>query len=315
MWISKKEVRSQEPEVRRRGRASRFGARHSTFDRIFEFRVSSFEIRLLLAAFCILLSAYSVLALGGRYSVTEVKPHVFVWVPEEIHDLDGDPDFTVAGNSGFVIGTEGVIVIDTTNTPFHAREVIYEIRQRTDTPVKYVINTDSHGDNVLGNEAFTDQKAIIISTPVVAAEMRDYKHNLAKRVAEDGEAGLRMKQRMRGIHVTLPMQTINQEMSIGVGGEEVKLLLPMAGPSPGNLVVYLPHSKVVFLGDLYENGEMPKLEGVDVRKWVDYLRKVETWDVDVIVPGHGAPGDKNSLEAFIKTLEKSETPPTPTGKP
>ncbi len=276
---------------------------------------TNFKFRLLLAVFCFLLTAYSLDAMGGRYSVTEVKPHVFVWVPEEIHDLDGDPDFTVAGNSGFIIGTEGVIVIDTTNTPFHGREVLYEIRQRTDAPVKYVINTDSRGDDVLGNEAFTDQRAVIVSTPIVAAEMRDYKRSLAKHVAEDGEAGLRMRQRMRGIHVTLPTQEINQEMSIGVGGEEVKLLLPMAGPSPGSLVVYLPHSKVLFLGDLYENGVPPRVEGADVRKWVDYLRKVETWDVDVYVPGHGAPGNKSSLQAFITTLEKSEAPPAPTGKP
>ncbi len=253
--------------------------------------------------------------MGGRYSVTEVKPHVFVWVPEEIHDLEGDPEYTLAGNAGFVIGPEGVIVIDATNTPFHGREVLYEIRQRTDAPVKYVVDTDSRPDDVLGNEAFTDQRAVIISTPLVAAEMRSYERDLKQRMGADGEAGMRMRQRMRGIHVTLPTQEINHEMSIGVGGEEVRLLLPMAGPSAGNLVVYLPHSKVLFLGDLYENGFKPSLDGVDVRKWVDYLRKVETWDVDVYVPGHGAPGDKNALEEFRKMLEKSEKASAPTGKP
>lgn len=297
------------------GPSSGLGTRDSRLGPNFEFRLSNFEFRLLLAAFCLLLTAYSLRAIGSRYSVTEVKPHVFVWVPEEIHDLDGDPNFTLAGNSGFIIGSEGVIVIDTTNTPFHAREVIYEIRQRTDVPVKYVVDTDSGGDDVLGNEAFTDQKAVIISTPIVAAEMRDYHRSLAKRMAEEGEAGMRMRQRMRGIHVTLPTQEINHEMSIGVGGEEVRLLLPMAGPSPGNLVVYLPHSKVLFLGSLFENGPKPNLEGVDVRKWADYLRKVESWDVDVYVPGHGAPGDKKALEEFRQSLEKLETKTAPTGKP
>ncbi|HET7842075.1 MAG TPA: hypothetical protein VFM21_10740, partial [Terriglobia bacterium] len=96
MWISKGPgIRSRKSEV---------GA-NSAPD--FPFPTSYFRFFL---ALCLLLSAFSLFAMGGRYSVTEVKPHVFVWVPEEIHDLDGDPNFTIAGNSGFIIGPEGVIV-------------------------------------------------------------------------------------------------------------------------------------------------------------------------------------------------------------
>jgi glyoxylase-like metal-dependent hydrolase (beta-lactamase superfamily II) len=268
----------------------------------------------LFTLFALLLSALAAWALGGRYTVTEVKPHVFVWVPEEIHDIFGDPKFTLAGTSGFIIGPDGVIVIDTTNSPYHAREVLYEIRQRTDLPVKYVINTGPRGDQILGNEVFTDEQATIISTPVVAAEMREYQRDLAKRMEADGEPGLRMRQRMRGFHFTPPTEEINGQMTIGVGGEEVRLLLPLAGPSSGNLVVYLPAAKVLFLGDLYENGTKPELDGADVEKWAAYLRKAESWDVDVYVPGHGAPGDKKSLAEFIKLLESGGKNPAPAEK-
>ena len=253
-------------------------------------------------------------ALGGRYTLTEVKPHVFVWVPEEIHDYDGDPRFDVAGTAGFIIGQGGVIVIDTTNTPFHAREVRYEIRERTDLPIKYVIDTDSRGDHILGNEVFTDDRATIISTPVAAAAMHEYYLDLGKRMAAEGEPGMRMRQRMRGIHFTLPTEEINKDMTIGVGGEEVRLLLSLAGPTAGNIVVYLPASKVLFLGDLFENGYKPQTEGADIQRWVAYLRKVETWDVDVYVPGHGAPGDKKSLAAFIQVLERAGKTPPPQEK-
>jgi len=244
--------------------------------------------------------------MGGRYTVTEVKPHVFVWVPEEIHDIDGDPQFTLAGTAGFIIGPEGVIVINTANTPFHGREILYEIRQRTDLPIKYVINTDSRGNHILGNEAFTDQRAVIISTPVAAVEMSDYKHDLASRMAVGGEEGVRMRLRMRGIHFTMPTQEINQEMTLGVGGEEVRLLLPMAGTSPGNIVVYLPRSKVLFLGDLWQNGSVQKSTSADLKKWVEYLRKVQTWGVDFYVPGNGPPGDGQALDKFCKWLEGLE---------
>ena len=115
-----------------------------------------------------------------------------------------------------------------------------------------------------------------------------------------------MRLRMRGIHFTMPTQEINQEMTIGVGGEEVRLLLPMVGPSPGNIAVYLPSSKVLFLGDIWQNGGVQKSTGADLKKWVEYLRKVQTWGVDFYVPGNGPPGDRQALDKFCKWLEGVE---------
>lgn len=259
-----------------------------------------------LAALALLMSALSLRALRGRYAVTEVKPHVFAWVPEDIYDFDGDPKFSLAGTAGFVIGPDGVVVINTTNSPFHARELLYEIRRRTEQPVKYVINTDAGGDHMLGNEAFTDQRSTIIATSAAAAAMREYRRDIAARMEAEGEPGFRLRDRMRGIHFTLPSQAIDKDLTLGVGGEEVRLLIPGAGPSPGSLVVFLPSAKVLFLGNLYQNGFLPALEGADLEKWAAYLEKVESWDVDVYVPGHGAPGDRKSLAEFRKFLEWSE---------
>ena len=77
-------------------------------------------------------------------------------------DQEGDPDFALSGTAGFIIAADAVVVVDTTNSPFHARELLYEIRQRTEAPVRYVIDTDSEGDQTLGNEVFVDQQAIRI---------------------------------------------------------------------------------------------------------------------------------------------------------
>jgi glyoxylase-like metal-dependent hydrolase (beta-lactamase superfamily II) len=264
-----------------------------------------------LALLALLCTPPALRAFRGLYKVTEVKPHVFVWVPEHILDFDGDPKFNVAGTAGFVIGPDGVVLINTTNTPFHAREVLYEIRQRTEQPVKYVINTDSRGDHMLGNEVFTDLRSTIIASSAAVAGMREYQRDLTARLEAEGEPGFRMRARMRGIHFTLPNQPIDKDMTIGVGGEEIRLLLPGVGPAPGSLVVFFPSAKVLFLGDLYENGHIPDLQGVNLAGWADFLRKVESWNVDVYVPGHGAPGDKKTLAEFRKFLEWSENNSTP----
>src|SRR5438094_4324838 len=134
------------------------------------------------------------LAAAGLYQVLEIKPDVFVWLPDDVLDQEGDPDFARAGTAGFIIRPDGVVVVDTTNSPFHARELVYEIRRRTDQPVKYVIDTDPEGDHALGNEVFVDQQASIVATPGTQAGLRNYQLQLPRRLDADS----RLQGRMRG---------------------------------------------------------------------------------------------------------------------
>ncbi len=255
----------------------------------------------------LVLSCAAAFAARGRYQVQQVKPGIFVWVPEDLLDFDSDPKFSLAGTAGFIVTHDGVVVVNTTNSPFHARELLYEIRERTDQPVKYVINTDARGDHMLGNEVFMELGAKILASTAASTAMRHYEQDIAQRLEADGEAGVRMQERMRGIHFTLPRETFDDHITLTVGGEEMRLTNLGAGPTPGDIVVYLPQSKVVFLGELYESGYLPRLDGVNLKKWVAALRQVETWGADTYVPGHGAPGTQHDLDEFIKFLEWTDS--------
>jgi glyoxylase-like metal-dependent hydrolase (beta-lactamase superfamily II) len=254
---------------------------------------------LLLAALCLLPSVFSLHAASGLYQITEIKPHVFVWVPDDVLYQVGDPHFSRAGTAGFIITSEGVVVVNTTNTPFAARDFLYEIRQRTALPVKYVINTDPRGDHMLGNEVFVDQQATIISTSVALVKMREYQADLKQRMKEDP----RLEARMRGIHPTLPTQTFENEMTLRLGDQEIKLLDLGKGASAGDAAVYLPATKVIFLGDLYAHGAIPHQGLTDIRAWIEILRRVESMNVELYVPGEGSPGDKTDFLEFRKFLE------------
>ena len=254
---------------------------------------------LLLIACCSLPTALRLIAAGSRYAVLEVKPHVFVWVPEDIIEQDGDLRSSRAGNAGFILSADGVVVVNATNTPFHARELLYEIRRRTDQSVKYVIDTSSEPDEMLGNEVFVDQQATILSTPATQAEIRSYRQDLIR----DERGDLKLQARMRGIHPTVPNQTFDHETTMRVGDQEIRLLaLPGAG-SRGDAAVLLPSAKVLFLGDLYENGYFPQIGSRDLRGWIEMLRTVESWDVQIYVPGHGDPSGKKGVVEFRQFLE------------
>ena len=255
--------------------------------------------RLLPAAYCLVL-LLPLQAARGLYEVREVKPNVIVWIASDVRDFQGDPQFNRAGTSGFIITSEGVVVVDTTNSPFHARELLYEIRQRTDLPVRYIIDTSADGDRMLGNEVFVDQQATLLATNRARAEMRQYQRELAGRLESD----FQLPVRMRGIHPTLPTQTFEGEMVLRLGGQEIKLENWLArGSLTAEAGVYVPGAKVLFMGALYENGFVPRVGKKDVQRWIEILLQVETWDVEVYVPRRGPPGTKQDVANFRQFLE------------
>jgi glyoxylase-like metal-dependent hydrolase (beta-lactamase superfamily II) len=235
-------------------------------------------------------------AAGWQYKVVDLKPGVFAWLPDDIIEADGDPQYRRAGNAGFVITPDGVLVVNATNSPFHAREVLYEIRHRTEAPVRYVIDTGSASDETMGNQVFADLKANILSTPRIQAEIRDRGQALLQRQAGSEE----FQHRLRGIHITPPNQTFESTAELTLGGQTIRVIA-FAGLDA--VAVQLPSARVVFLGDLFQNHYVPKLDSRNVGHWIEALREAEALDADVYVPGHGDPGSKQQLRDFRGFLE------------
>jgi cyclase len=250
----------------------------------------------LVAAIGLGLSATLAVAAGWRYQISELKPGVFAWLPEDIVESEGDPQYERAGNAGFVITREGVLVVNATNSPFHAREVLYEIRQRTEAPVRYLIDTGSAGDEMLGNQVFADLQASILSTPAIQAEIRDRGQAFLQQQTRNQE----FQRRLRGIHITPPNQTFDSTTELTLGGQTIQVIA-FAGLDA--VAVYVPAAKVVFLGDLFQNRYFPRLESRDVQRWIGALRQAETLKAEIYVPGHGDPGGKREVEQFRSFLD------------
>ena len=236
-------------------------------------------------------------AVGRLYQLREVKPRVFVWIPEDIIEPESDPQYSRAGNAGFIVSGDGVAVVNATNSPFHARELLYEIRRKTDQPVRYLIDTGGAGDEVLGNEVFADLQAQILSTTSIQDQIR----GRAEAFAQDGRSDSHSPRRLRGVHITPPNQTFQGQDRISLGGQTIKLVA--FDPGLDAIAVSLPESRVVFLGDLFQNQYFPRLESRDIHRWIGALRQAESWNAEVYVPGHGEPGGRKEVEDFRRFLE------------
>ena len=77
-----------------------------------------------------------------------------------------------ASNGGFVIGEDGVAVIDSLGSAEAATRLRSDIRRLTPLPIKFVINTHHHLDHVAGNRVFAESGATVLAQQNV----RDWIH-------------------------------------------------------------------------------------------------------------------------------------------
>src|SRR3954453_7533955 len=87
-----------------------------------------------------------------------------------LHDLGSGvwaavavPGSGAGSNAGFIIGDDGVVVVDTFQSAAAATKLLSVIRERTALPIRFVVNTHYHLDHVAGNGVFHDAGSQIIA--------------------------------------------------------------------------------------------------------------------------------------------------------
>ncbi|OGU35717.1 MAG: hypothetical protein A2068_06965 [Ignavibacteria bacterium GWB2_35_6b] len=82
------------------------------------------------------------------FEFKKINESIYVaWRPDHLKQI-------VEGNSIIIINEKDVVVVDATGSPRGARQIVAKIKELTDKPVRYLINTHGHGDHTLGNQEF-----------------------------------------------------------------------------------------------------------------------------------------------------------------
>ena len=79
----------------------------------------------------------------------ELAKGIYLFVSKPYGDVGLD------GNSIAILSSDGVLVFDTNGTPASSAAVLAEIRELTDQPVRYVVNSHWHWDHWYGTEVYT----------------------------------------------------------------------------------------------------------------------------------------------------------------
>ncbi|MGE5608251.1 MAG: MBL fold metallo-hydrolase [Bacillota bacterium] len=216
-------------------------------------------------------------------------------ISDHVYALVGTTNASPAANGyganvGVVIGRDAVLVIDTLISARHAQPVAEQIRQRTDKPVKYVVNTHYHVDHVLGNCIFAKQGAIILAHESTRLDVP----KVADRLAHP-ESLATTAAGLEGTTLAAPTVTFTQDMKIDLGDVTVELNYPGPTHTPGSITAYVPQEKVLFAGDILFTQYHPNLVEGDLANWQKVLADLEKMPATKIVPGHGPLSTKADL--------------------
>lgn len=261
------------------------------------------------------------LALGAA-----ARPFEVVRLADGVHAvIRSEPvGLGVDANNLFIVGDDGVVVVDSNFGPSSTREVLAALRELTSKPVTHVINTHPHDDHVLGNAvyraAFPDAVFVghaflneylpgtgavnrrnqVASLPTFAAAVEgalDKGLNLAKQPITDEErAGYASDIWMIRRYLSdapafvdvLPTVAVTDRLTLQAGGREIEVLHLGRGHTAGDLVVHLPREGIVAAGDLVVH-PIPLVGGDQsyVAEWSTTLEKLIALRPRIIIPGHG----------------------------
>ena len=212
--------------------------------------------------------------------VSEIAPGVFVYqAPFQL--LAPDNKGAIA-NVGFVVGTEGVAVIDTGNTVEAGSRLLAAVRARTSLPIKYVINTHMHPDHALGDAAFRGTGAKFVAHAKFARALKARAESYvdaAKRQAGDGLAP-------KLEDIVLPDVEVADRATLELGGRSLELEAEPTAHTDNDLTIRDSATDTWFLGDLLFMGHLPSVDG-SFEGWLKLMTKLRDRKAARVVPGHG----------------------------
>lgn len=181
------------------------------------------------------------------------------------------PGFTTV--SLFVVSDEGVLVADGQGSPAATQAMLDAIKAITPRPVRWYVVGSDHGDHTAGNSVLPGDITYIVHPNSLAQMRRD--------------AANPSRQANAPAVVVPPAAMTSDRQTVKVGPIEVQALFLGRAHTGGDLMVFLPAERILFMSEAFLNRVFPAMRSAYPSEWVSVIDKALAMKVDRFVPGHG----------------------------
>ena len=240
---------------------------------------------------------------AARVNLTskQLAPGVFAVMPDDVYSKDH-----VATTAGFIIGERSVLVVEAMLNGDLASQLIGLIRKETSKPIRFLVNTSYHGDHAYGNYVFPDS-TVVIHHPAT-------KHYMDTKFEEDRTFMLGLMGKGKGIERVQSRSadiTVSDMITVDLGGRTVEIRHFGFAQTPGDLVIWEPDAKVLWVGNMIQapSPALPWLLEGRHRDTIDTLTRVREFlpEDATIIPGHGRPMKPADIDFPIRYLRELDT--------
>jgi cyclase len=241
-----------------------------------------------------LLSIVFGLGFAALLSAQDLGPH-FKKIKDGIYVYAGQLN---DANVTIIQTQEGIVLIDTGQTPKDSHVVMAALKKLTSQPVRFIIHTEPHSDHTAGNFVFSPP-GIVIAHEGATASMKkaDNPASIEKRMAVSPE----MREAYKGYRLVTPHVEYRDKTMLNVGERTLELYYLKNVHSEADTAIWLPKERMVFTAASVTVKRFGNHRPfVSIPDTLSGIKMMKALNPEVVVPGHGDPGSVKILDDMEK---------------
>jgi quinoprotein relay system zinc metallohydrolase 2 len=204
-----------------------------------------------------------------------------IYVHHGVHEDMSEGYHADICNVSFIVGSKGIAVIDTGGSLRTGQALREAIRQVSELPILYVINTHVHPDHIFGNAAFIQDKAIFVGHEKLPDAMERRR-----------DSYLRINQQwlgaaFAGSEIVKPSMLVKTTANLDLGDRTLLLTAYPVAHTNTDLTVLDKKSSTLWTGDLLFVERTPSIDG-DIKGWLAVINELKNNEAEFAIPGHSS---------------------------
>jgi glyoxylase-like metal-dependent hydrolase (beta-lactamase superfamily II) len=203
-----------------------------------------------------------------------------------------DASVPLVPNVGFVVGTKGVLVIDTGLGAKNGAAVAEVAQRLAKGGAIWLVTTHVHPEHDLGAQAFPASAKLIRSKDQVA-DIEAQGMRLAQVFAARSPA---IADLLKGAEFRTANIVFDKSYDLDLGGVTARILAMGPNHTDGDTAVWVPADRVLFSGDVAMKAQPSLMSSkTSIAQWMKSLDAFEALNPAVVVPSHGPVGQGDGL--------------------